>query len=75
MLNVEDEPKMTLEKVLETGKLRKMAVPVIEGKKKLRRESGLRINVFIVGWWTFPVINHSFNNKHLSEYRVIEGPV
>lgn len=33
MLNVEDEPKMTLEKVLETGKLRKMAVPVIEEKK------------------------------------------
>ena len=32
-------------------------------------------SVFIVGWWTFPVINHSFNNKHLSEYRVIEGPV
>lgn len=36
MLNVEDEPKMTLEKVLETGKLRKMAVPVIEGKKKIK---------------------------------------
>jgi len=69
MLNVEDEPKMTLEKVLETGKLRKMAVPLTE-KKKLTRESGLRINVFIVGWWTFPFIN-----KHLSEYKVIEGPV
>ena len=30
----------------------------------------MRINVFIVGWWTFPFIN-----KHLSEYKMIEGPV
>ena len=74
MLNVEDEPKLTLEKVLDTGKLRKMAVPLTE-QKKLRRESGLRFNVFIVGWWTFPVINHSFINKHLSEHKAIEGPV
>lgn len=38
MLNVEDEPKMTLEKVLETGKLRKMAVPLTEKKKINERE-------------------------------------
>ena len=55
MLNVEDEPKMTLEKVLETGKLRKMAVPVIEEKKKLRRESGLRISFHC---WMVDISSH-----------------
>ena len=38
MLNVEDEPKMTLEKVLETGKLRKMAVPLTQQKKIKEKE-------------------------------------